>query len=145
MPDDCIESCGLLRRLAAILYDSLLLFSILFFATLILLPTTGGEAFASSNHLYHLYLSACSFLYFGWQWVRGGQTLGMRAWRIRLTTIDGHAINWKLAGIRFLLAAISWLTCGAGFLWIYFDRDGLALHDRFSGTKLIRVKGGRAE
>ena len=139
MSDVTARPCGLVRRLAAILYDSLLLFSILFFATLVLLPATGGKAFTSSNHLYHLYLSACSFLYFGWQWVHGGQTLGMRAWHIKLTTIDGHIINWRLAGIRFLLSGISWLTCGAGFLWIYFDREGLALHDRFSGTKLFKI------
>lgn len=133
------ESCGLLRRLAAILYDSLLLFSLLFFATLLLLPVTGGEAFSGTNHLYHLYLSGCSFLYFGWQWVHGGQTLGMKAWRIRVTTVDGRGVSWKQAGVRFLLAVISWLTVGAGFLWIVFDRDQLAFHDRFSGTRLIIV------
>lgn len=134
-----IQPCGLLRRLLAILYDSLLLFSLLFCATLILLPATGGKAFASNNHLYHLYLFGCSYLYFVWQWVRGGQTLGMKAWRIRLMTIDNHSIGWKLASLRFLLAVISWLTFGAGFLWIYLDRDALAFHDRFSGTKLIRL------
>ena len=139
MSDKSNESCGLLRRLAAILYDSLLLFSILFFATLILLPVTGGKAFSANNHLYHLYLCACCFFYLAWQWVRGGQTLGMKAWRIKVITIDGHPVNWKQAGIRFLLAVISWITFGAGFIWIYFDRDALAFHDRFSGTRLIRI------
>ena len=131
--------CGLLRRLLAILYDSLLLFSMLFFATLILMPATGGEAFTGANHLYHLYLSGCSFLYFGWQWVHGGQTLGMKAWRIQVITIHGYGINWTQAGVRFLAAALSWLLLGAGFLWAYFDREALAFHDRFSGTRLTRI------
>ena len=120
-------------------YDALLLFSILFFATLILLPATGGEALSADNHLYHLYLFICCFFYFGWQWVRGGQTLGMKAWRIRVTDFNGLALTWKLAAIRFVLAVVSWLTFGAGFLWTYFDRDALTFHDRFSGTRLIRL------
>lgn len=134
------QHCSLMRRLLAILYDSLLLFSILFFATLILLPATGGKAFSANNHFYHLYLFACCFVYIGWQWIHGGQTLGMKAWRIKITTLDGRTVNWKQAGIRFLLAVISWATFGAGFFWIYFDRDALAFHDRFSGTKLTRIK-----
>jgi len=136
---DPVDTCGLLRRLAAILYDSLLVFSILFFATLIFLPVTGGEAIAGTNHLYHVYLSVCCYLYFTWQWLRGGQTLGMKAWRIRVVTFDGVHINWKQASLRFLLACASWLMLGAGFVWMFFDRDNLAFHDRFSGTKLDRI------
>ena len=139
MTDAVARPCGLLRRLLAILYDSLLLFSLLFFATLILLPVTGGKAFPGNSHLYHIYLSICSYLYFAWQWAHGGQTLGMKAWRIRLMTMDNRVIGWRQASLRVLLAVISCLTFGAGFLWIFFDRDALAFHDRFSGTKLIRI------
>ena len=127
---------GLLRRLAAILYDSLLLFATLYFATLILLPFTGGEAIRPQP-LYTLYLFAVSFLYFAWAWTRGGQTLGMRAWRIRVVRRNGLPLTWGSAALRFFAALLSWLPVGAGFLWVVVDSKRLSWHDRLSATHLI--------
>ena len=127
---------GLLRRLAAMLYDSLLLFATLYFATLILLPFNSGEAI-TPQPLYTLYLFAVSFLYFAWAWTRGGQTLGMRAWRLRLVRRDGLPVTWGLAALRFLAALLSWAVAGAGFLWVLVDSDRLSWHDRLSATHLI--------
>ena len=63
---------GLGRRLAAIAYDSILLVAVLFVATAILLPLTGGEAIGPSHGLYPAYLMAVAFGYFGWFWTHGG-------------------------------------------------------------------------
>jgi uncharacterized RDD family membrane protein YckC len=133
------SSCGLVRRLAAIGYDSLLLSAVLFAATAVLLPFTGGEAIHSGNYFYLLYLIGCSYLYFAWQWTHGGQTLGMRAWKVRLQVLDSGQLDWTIASKRFLLAMLSWLFAGAGFLWALFDTDRLAFHDRYSGSGLFRV------
>tara|TARA_B110000116_G_C16218601_1_gene308365 strand:+ start:68 stop:490 length:423 start_codon:yes stop_codon:yes gene_type:complete len=126
-----------MRRFAAIFYDILLLVAVLFLATAILLPITGGKAINNGNMLYFLYLLSCCYIYFSWQWTHGGQTLGMRSWKIRLVDKHGLSVNWVTVNKRFLLASISWLTGGAGFIWSVFDLEKLAFHDRYSHTKLI--------
>ncbi|MGF1613794.1 MAG: RDD family protein [Gammaproteobacteria bacterium] len=130
---------GFLRRMAALFYDGLLLFAVIFFATLALLPFTGGRAIPPNELLYTGYLVAVSFLYFGWFWTHGGQTLGMRAWRIRVQRDDGGTVTWQLAFVRFCSAILSWLPLGAGYLWMLVDRRGLAWHDRWSGTVVVLV------
>jgi uncharacterized RDD family membrane protein YckC len=131
--------CGLFRRLLAIAYDCLLLAGVLFMATAALLLFTGGNAIHSGNYLYLLYLILCCHLYFCWQWTHGGQTLGMRAWKVRMITPAGGTISWRLASLHFSLALLSWLLLGGGFLWALVDAQGRTMHDRYSGTGLYRV------
>ena len=134
MSSDSVIACGLPRRFMAILYDLMLLASVLFCATVLLLPLTGGAAIAGGNPAYTGYLLLWCYLYFTWQWVYGGQTLGMKAWRIRLVSSDGEPVTWLPASVRFILAMLSWLCAGCGFLWALIDTDGKTLHDRGSGT-----------
>lgn len=140
--NDDRQPCGLIRRLVAIAYDILLLLAVLFAATALLMPFTHGHAISSSNLIYPLYLLAWSYLFFAWQWTHGGQTLGMRAWKLRLVSDDtpGGRISWQLATRRFLLALLSWTMLGAGFLWVLLDREKLAFHDHFSGSRLYHIK-----
>jgi len=122
---------GMLRRLAAIFYDSLLLFSALFFAAMPMIPLTGG-----SGWIFQLYLLGVSYLYFAWPWVRGGQTLGMKAWRVRLLNADQTPVKWRQTALRFGLALLSWLCLGLGFWRAWFDPEKRAWHDLGSGTRL---------
>lgn len=133
------QTAGLLRRLGAILYDSLLLLALLFVATALVLPLTGGEAIAPGNPLYTSYLFFVNFFFFAWFWIHGGQTLGMRAWRIRVQQRNGAPITWGQALLRFLVAIASWLLLGAGFLWALFDKERMTWHDRYSQTVLVVV------
>jgi uncharacterized RDD family membrane protein YckC len=80
-----------------------------------------------------------AFGLFGWFWTHGGQTLGMRAWKIRVVTMHGQPLNWQHAFFRFVGALISWTFVGAGFLIALADPEQLTWHDRFSRTRLIRV------
>jgi uncharacterized RDD family membrane protein YckC len=128
---------GLLRRLAAIFYDSLLLFALALVVTAALLPLTGGEAIRPGQPAYRILLCLVGFVFFAGFWVHGGQTLGMRAWRLRVVRADGGRLRWRDALARFAAALLSWLVCGLGFLWVLVDRDGLAWHDRLSGTRLV--------
>jgi uncharacterized RDD family membrane protein YckC len=131
---------GFFRRLGAMLYDSLLLLAILIMVSFPYVWLTGGAEQGFFVHtLYRIYLLAISFLFFGGFWVRGGQTLGMRTWNIKVVRTDGGPVTWAIALRRFILALISLLCLGLGFFWILFDRDKLAWHDRWSGTKLIRM------
>lgn len=130
---------GLFRRLAAIVYDSLLVAGLLMLATAVLLPFTHGEAIAAGNLPYRAYLTAIIFLYFGISWTRSGQTLGMKAWRIRAQQPDGRALSWRQALIRAAVAVVSWLALGAGFLWRFVDAEHRTWHDMASGTVLVRL------
>ena len=90
-----------------------------------------------SNPLARAYLLMVSFLFFGWCWTHGGQTLGMRAWKIRLVNFDGKTVSWSQALTRFCLALLSWLPFGLGFIWSLFEPQRMAWHDRYSKSRLI--------
>lgn len=128
---------ALLRRLAAILYDSLLLAAVVFALTALVLPLTGGKAIAAGNWLYRAYLLLGAFLFFAGFWTHGGQTLGMRAWRIKVQQSNGQMITWPQALLRFGFALVSWLPLGAGFWWALVDKQGKAWHDRLSATEIV--------
>jgi len=130
---------GLARRLGAIGYDALLLAAVLFVATAALMPFTGGEAIHPDGVWYTVYLVAVSFGYFGWFWTHGGQTLGMRSWRLRLVGAGENGASWRQALVRFVGACFSWLAFGAGFVWLLVDTDRLTWHDRVSGTRIVDV------
>ena len=127
---------GLLRRLAALVYDSLLLFAVLFGATVPVLIVTGGQAVGPNDPAYTAWLLAVSYVYLGWCWTRSGQTLGMRAWRIRVRTRHGEPLGWRRSLGRFAAGLVSIGAAGSGLLWVAFDRDRQSLHDRLSGTVL---------
>ncbi len=136
---DTPAPAGLLDRLAALLYDALLLLALLFVATALLLPFTRGEALQPHNPFYSTYLLFISFFFFGWFWMHGGQTLGMRAWRLQLRRLDGKPLTWWHALLRFLTAIPSWALGGLGFWWMLIDRRRLTWHDRISETCIVRL------
>jgi uncharacterized RDD family membrane protein YckC len=131
------------RRLAAMVYDTLLLLSVLMIATGIIVIPLGmvtGEGEIADNLLYRLYLMVLIVGYFVWPWLRGGQTVGMRSWRARLVSMDGSAVELKQVLIRFFAALLSWAVMGLGFFWVLIDPAKLAWHDRLSNTRLILVE-----
>ncbi|MCF6281965.1 MAG: RDD family protein [Candidatus Polarisedimenticolaceae bacterium] len=124
-------------------YDTLLLLSVLLLATAIIvipLGMTTGEGQISDNIIYRLYLLLLIIGYFIWPWLRGGQTVGMRSWNVRLVSMDGERVVLKQVLIRLLAALLSWLAMGLGFFWILVDPAKLAWHDRLSNTRLILVE-----
>jgi uncharacterized RDD family membrane protein YckC len=135
-------SCGILRRLAAVTYDILLLLAVLFITTLVMNITLGPEFVQSSKMLLRSSLLLCCYLYFVWHWVRGRQTLGMLAWRLVLLRADGSMLSWRTASYRFLLALVSIAFFGCGWLWALFDPMRHALYDRCAGTVLAPPAAG---
>jgi uncharacterized RDD family membrane protein YckC len=163
--DSPLPPPGLLRRLGALCYDGLLLLGLLFFATAVLLPFRGGQAFRSGDWGYDIYLIAVVFLFFGWFWTRDGQTLGMRAWKIRLTAAKGGPVTWRQSAWRFLPALLSlglfylgaglwpkagnWAALssfgllGLGFCWAWVDREKRCWHDLIAHTRMASLRGVR--
>lgn len=127
----------MLRRVGAAVYDLLLVIGLLMLVTLPMLLVTGGEAIPAGNPVYQAALLAVTYLFFAGFWVRGGQTLGMRAWRLKVISLNGSSITWSAATRRFLCAPLAWLPLGLGIVWLRMDRDKLAWHDRLSATRVI--------
>ena len=133
---------GLGQRLMAMLYDGLLLVGVWFIASIpvIIFATRAGWQNLPGFRLFlQLYLLAVAFLFFAWFWTHGGQTLGMRAWKLRLVTSENQMPNWRQCLTRYITSLISWVCLRLGFLWVLFSEDKLAWHDRLSGTRLIRT------
>jgi uncharacterized RDD family membrane protein YckC len=146
---------GLARRLAAIGYDILVLFGVLFVAGaayqgLAGLLNPGVEAASvqtgdviyqlqppAGGPLYQFYLGLVIYGFFALFWHRSGQTLGMLAWRLKVQDLEGNNISWRQTALRFAAAGLSWSCLGAGYWWLWFDRDRRTWHDRLSGTEVI--------
>jgi len=131
---------SLFKRLAVIGYDGLLLIAILFIATALTLAVNNGEAITSVHPYFPflvIYWFIISFIFYGWFWTHGGQTLGMKTWNLQLISTDNKKITWMQAFVRFCCAILSTLLFGLGFLWSLFNEKKSTLHDIFSNTILI--------
>jgi uncharacterized RDD family membrane protein YckC len=131
------------RRLASALYDGLVLVAIwmvVVMAELFLLQGVAG--LPASKPLLRALLLTAAALFFGYSWTHGGQTLGMRAWRLQLRRADGQPIRWPTALARFAFAWLAWLPLGLGVLWCAIDPRKRAWHDALSGTEVVLLPKG---
>jgi uncharacterized RDD family membrane protein YckC len=128
----------MLRRLASMLYESILLFAVWFVAVwLFQFAAATFDIAGWRRHLLQAFVIAVFALYFLYCWLRGGQTLAMKTWRIRLVSKDGHRdLAPKAALLRFA-AALLLVPTLLGILWALIDRDRQFLHDRLAGSLLI--------
>jgi len=127
---------SLIKQLAAMIYDSLLIFAVLFFASAIALIFNQGEAI-ESNYWFSLYLLFVLFTYYAWFWRKSGQTLGMRVWKIRIVTESGENPGWIDCYKRLACALLSLLCFGLGYLWRLFRP--YTWHDRLSHTRIVTL------
>ena len=132
-------SVSLLRRLGAILYDAFLVIALLMLAGGLVFAFRGGDAPPTGLSWYTAYLVGVVAIFFVGFWTRGGQTLGMRAWQIKLVGKNGNPVSIRAALVRLVVAAISAGFGGLGFLWQLIDSRSLAWHDHLSDTHLVRM------
>lgn len=134
-------------RLLALFYDlwpaaaMWMLLSAVFNAGFYLAGHDAGEILAPFTALAWLLWLACWLVtgaYAVASWRRGGQTLGMRPWRLRVAGTDGRAAPPRALWTRYAIGTLSLFTGGLGFWWAWLDRDRLTWHDRASGTRLVR-------
>lgn len=135
---------GVFRRLAAGCYDALLLVALWMLATLVIVALRGGEPVPPGNPGYQAALALTTLAFFVIFWMRGGQTLGMRAWRLKVERDSGGPVDLRTALLRFAAGLLSILSGGLGLLWLWVDRDGLTWHDRLAGTRVIVLPKHRA-
>lgn len=134
------ESPWLARRFGAMLYDLLILAALWMLTAAICLGLTGGQMDVQHPPWWQrLALLIVSVGYFLLSWSRGGQTIGMRAWRLRLRAAEGGPVSVTRALVRIVLASLSLALVGAGFWWAWFDHRHLTAHDRLCATKVERL------
>jgi uncharacterized RDD family membrane protein YckC len=143
-----LRYAGLFRRMFAISYDCFLLIAILFIVSAIATALNNGKAIEAGDTLYPVFvllIFGLSYLYFAWFWIHGGQSLGMKTWRIQLRRDQAEngistGIGWTAAAIRFFSALFSWGIFGLGFLWSFFDKKKRCWHDLSSKTVLVDLR-----
>ena len=133
-----VHPAGVGRRLAALLYDWMLLIGVYFPVTGLLLLFRGGRVFERHDPAYLSILVITGFLFFSWFWTHGGQTLGMRAWRLQLISTDDRPPTWQQAIVRCIAAIAGGGMAGLGYLMMLFDPESRCLHDIVSRTRVMR-------
>ena len=152
---------GIFKRMAAMIYEAVIVAAILFIATLLFHGAAVERLTGLSRAILQVYLVTVLGIYFVWFW-QGGQTLPMKAWRLRLTLREGGKVTAARALIRYFVAAITigtsfaaalylrehpesvtaWIALAPGVLsvgWALVDPDRQCLYDRIAGTRLVRA------
>ena len=126
------------RRLGSLLYEALVVLALGIF--LFLLPValfSGVSHLIPGPGLLWCYLFALLGVYFIWCWVKAGQTLAMKTWRIWVVDAQsGRSLRPLQAVVRYSMGWLCWPT-GLAFLWSFLDPDGQFLHDRIAGTRIL--------
>lgn len=128
---------GIAKRLASGLYELLILVALVFIASLPFSYLFGDATHGWKRYLLQGWVLFVTAAYFVGFWTHGGQTLPMKTWRFKVVRSDGSPLRWPQALHRYFLAVLGFLALGLGFVWAFFDRERLFLHDRLAGTALI--------
>lgn len=124
------------RRLVCMLYEGLVVFSILLIGFLLPQIVLSGFGWQASPKALWLHVLVLLLAYFVWCWLNGGQTLPMKTWKLRVVSADGQPLRTLQAVLRYLAAWPSILLGGIGILWALVDQDKQFLHDRIAGTRI---------
>ena len=128
------------RRLLSMLYEGLVVFSVLLIGFLLPQIVLSGFGMNLTGKLLWLHVVVLLMLYFLWCWLNGGQTLPMKTWKLRITSQDGSPLRPAQGLLRYLAAWPSILLFGAGLFWAIFDKDRQFLHDRIAGTWITHAE-----
>ena len=128
------------RRLLSMLYEGLVVFSVLLIGFLLPQIVLSGFGMNLTGKLLWLHVVVLLMLYFLWCWLNGGQTLPMKTWKLRISSQDGSPLRPAQGLLRYLAAWPSILLFGAGLFWAIFDKDRQFLHDRIAGTWITHAE-----
>ncbi|AOT07164.1 RDD family protein [Pseudoalteromonas luteoviolacea] len=143
---------GFARRVASLIYDALVVIAFAMLTTIVFLGIVQGmlslgwysidgyedisALIQSTPTLYYgrsVLLMIVSILFFAYFWTKSGQTIGMRAWRLKVQNTDGTLLSWPQAIVRSLAALL-----GAGNLLVLLDiKHKRALQDLICQTEVL--------
>jgi uncharacterized RDD family membrane protein YckC len=129
---------SLLKLGACFIYDTLVVIAISFFCGWLFLWLVGDATHGAKRYALQLFLWLSVGVYFVWCWSKSGQTLAMQTWKLKVVDQQLQLLTIKTAVARYVLACISLMLLGLGFLWAIVDRDKLFLHDRLLRSRIIQ-------
>lgn len=130
---------GIILRIGVMFYDTILLAAVLFLAAVLVAPTFNITMEHPLYPLFIIYIYLVAFIFFAWFWTHGGQTLGLKTWKLKIVSNNGEGVTWKQALLRYLSSLLCWLSMGIGFLWCYTNKERLAWNDLWSKTHIKRI------
>lgn len=128
---------SLIKLGACLLYELLTVIAIVFVSAGLFLWIAGDATQGAKRLLLQIFLWLIVGAYFIWCWRQSGQTLAMQAWKIKLIDDDSQLLSLNIAILRYVLATLSVVLCGLGFLWAIMDRQHLFLHDRLLKNRIV--------
>ncbi|MCX7190689.1 MAG: RDD family protein [Methylotenera sp.] len=136
---DFLQAPSLLKLGACFIYDALAVIALCFVCALVFIILIGDASHGLKRYMLQLFLWVAIGVYFVWCWKRSGQTLAMQTWQLKVVNEDYQLLTWNRAMTRYVLASVSLMLFGLGFLWAIVDRGHLFLHDRLLNTNIIYV------
>lgn len=156
------------RRLAAFVYEGLLVFGVLVISGYLYSSLTQQRHALQGLHGLQIFEFAVLGLYFCWFWCHGGQTVAMKTWHIRLVNAHGAAVSARQALMRYVLCWVWFLPALAVLAWsgrldglqtvgalttgilayaalAQWREDKQFLHDVLAGTRLLDVRPVKIE
>ena len=131
------------RRLGALLYDLMAVISLfLVVGAIWVIGFNGGLAIEPGHALYAPMMSSCFIVavgFFLFFWLRDGQTLGMRAWRLSVQSRNGQKITLIQALVRALSAIVSFMFLGLGYFWALITPTQMTWHDMISHSVIVQL------
>ena len=169
--EELLPPATALKRALAIIYDGLISIAVLLVATWVYTMVAGwltgwdryeqmaeaGELSGDAGLTFVLFLVL--YLFFAYFWTRIGQTLGMQVWRIRIENLDGTAVSWTQALLRYGTAALVVFLAMLGghylgpvtlfitlpaLVALFYPVNGLSVTDRTSGSVVVSVPAKKA-
>ena len=131
-----MQKPGLLRRFGSLLYDSLTFIALWMLGAAIFTSIYGSVTGDGPRHLLQAFCATVIASYFLWCWTHGGQTLGMKAWRLKVVYANGAPLTLLGASLRLVLAIAGMLAGGVSLWWAFVDQDRRFLHDRLAKTSI---------
>ncbi len=135
---------SLTKLVACFIYDALVVIALCFACGYAFLWLVGDGTHGLKRYALQLILFCSVGAYFIWCWLKTGQTLAMQTWQLKLVDQHNQLLSIELAIARYVLASVSLMLCGLGFLWAIFDSKSLFLHDRLLKTHIIYVPRNKA-
>ena len=134
-----MQNPPLIKRLAASIYELILLIAIWLIFAGIFVAIFGDATHGLKRFALQFLLWSITGAYFVRCWKQAGQTLAMKTWKLQVISRSGLALTYQQLWLRYTLASLGLIALGSGFLWMLFDREGLSLHDRLTGCKVVAL------
>lgn len=140
MPNQQLITPSIFRIFGAILYDIMIVLGMVFLTGAIAVGVnkaiTGNDDITKGLWIFQLSIVLVVYSYYAFFWLKGGQTVGMKAWKLILQPYNDKPLSAQKAAIRLFTSWLSISLFGLGYFWRFTNNNKLTWHDLASQTKI---------